>query len=114
MLNEGDGSKRGWFRHVISELKSKLSPTEITEGSQILVEGSDGDNVSMCPEVCMSGTWKGKCKRLLKTGELGQKGSLALEELGRQTELIRKGLACDPNKVRLYPEGNVKFSEELL
>lgn len=68
----------------------------------------------MCPEVCVSGTWKRKYKWLLKTGVLGQKGDFNFEELGRETVLIRKYLVCNPKKVRLYPEGNGKSSEELL
>lgn len=80
--------ERGWFRLGISELmKSKLRFGGILRGSQVLAERSYGDCVSMCPEVCMSETWKGKCKWLLKTGVLGQKGDSIFEELGRETEL---------------------------
>lgn len=49
-----------------------------------------GGNVSGFPEVCVSGTWKGKFKRLLKTGVLGHKGDLVVEDLGRETELHEK------------------------
>lgn len=65
--------ERGWVRLGISELmKSKLCPGRIAEGSQVLAERRDGGSVSMCPEVCVSGTWKRKYKWLLKTGSEGR------------------------------------------
>lgn len=107
--------ERGWVRLGISELmKFKLCPGRIAESSQVLAERRDGGSVSVCPEVCVSGTWTRKYKWLLNTGVLGQKGDFNFEELGRETELIRKYLVCNPKKVRLYPEGNGKSSEELL
>lgn len=50
--------------------------------------------MSLGPEVCM-------------------RRGLALGELGRQTELLSKGLVCDPEKARLDPEGNGESSEDL-
>lgn len=86
----------GWFRLGISELvKSKLSFGGIVRGSQVVAERPYRDHVSMCPEVCMSETWKGKCKWLLKIGVLGQKGDLIFEELERETELrARQKVPC--------------------
>lgn len=88
--------KWGWFRLGISELvKSKLSFGGIVRGSQVVAERPYGDHVSMCPEVCMSETWKGKCKWLLKTRVLGQKEDLIFEELERETELrARQKVPC--------------------